>query len=410
MSTYPWSRIQWNTRVKTLKRDEAAFETEAPWLYTTPQSLITIKDRIAALNEDVWEYYKKLANPYELIFTTNGLIPTPPSVCMLHPLSRSYFKMIEILQVCSMFERFQGQNIRTAHVCEGPGGFIQAIYDEADRLRTRVSHSYAITLKPMENQVPGWKRAMNFLKKNPGIKIIYGANQTGDILDAANRQSFYDECRPGVHIFTADGGVDFADNYREQEKTIYPLLIASAVMGLRCLTENGIFVLKIFDCFTQATEDLVHGLASCFSTWTLYKPATSRPCNSEQYFIGMGYRKLLGEAVGRTFERILASPFLPTHIWQECGETAALQERQLGHAQAQCESIAETLALADAADVKGHTEIWEQHIRASQVFCQQFHLPLIAAAAGQKVGQLESVIGAALADAAAAVAAKPITS
>jgi hypothetical protein len=30
--------------------------------------------------------------------------------------------------------------------------------------------------------------------------------------------------------------------------------------------------------------------ASCFKRWTIYKPATSRPCNSERYFIGLDYR------------------------------------------------------------------------------------------------------------------------
>jgi hypothetical protein len=27
-------------------------------------------------------------------------------------------------------------------------------------------------------------------------------------------------------------------------------------------------------------------MASCFQSWTLYKPVTSRPCNSEWYFLG----------------------------------------------------------------------------------------------------------------------------
>ncbi len=374
----PWALIQWNPKIAALKIDEAAFLTEASWLYRTPQSLIAIKDRLAGLNEDVWEYYKKLTNPYELVFTTNGLIPTPPSICILHPLSRSYFKMIEMIQVCGMFARFPTtQNFRTAHVCEGPGGFIQAIYDEADRQRKRIASSYAMTLKPVENQVPGWKRAMNFLKKHPDIKIIYGENQTGDILDAANRQSFYGECKTGVHIFTADGGVDFTDNYAEQEKIIYPLLIASSLMGLRCLVEGGIFVLKIFDCFTQATEDLVKGLGSCFATWTLYKPATSRPCNSEQYFIGIGYRKLTGDVIAKVFERVLAHPFLPDHLWGS-GPDSAMHEKQVAHAAQQCKSIEATLQLVEDANVKEHTEIWAKHISESLEFCKHFHLPVVA--------------------------------
>ena len=40
----------------------------------------------------------------------------------------------------------------------------------------------------------------------------------------------------------------------------------------------------------QVTVDLIALIASTFKEWSIYKPATSRPCNSERYFIGMDYR------------------------------------------------------------------------------------------------------------------------
>jgi hypothetical protein len=33
-------------------------------------------------------------------------------------------------------------------------------------------------------------------------------------------------------------------------------------------------------------------MARCFKEWMLYKPAMSRPCNSERYFIARGFRGL----------------------------------------------------------------------------------------------------------------------
>ena len=388
----PWETLQWNSRVTHLEIDDNSFTNEEPWQYNTPEELNTIKDKIAHLNEDVWEYYKKLTNIYELIFTTNGYVPTPPSICMLKPLSRSYFKMVEIIQVANLLGRFNLQTLRTAHVCEGPGGFIQAIYDEAARYKKRIIQTYAMTLKPNENQVPGWKRAMNFLKKHPEIKILYGRSGTGDILDVENRRSFSDECKGTIHLFTADGGVDFAANYGEQEKTIYPLLIASSLMALQCLSENGAFVLKIFDSFSRPTEDLILGLGSCFQSWTLYKPATSRPCNSEQYFIGIGYKRQFGVQVAEVFTRILTSPFLPAHIWKEPSvRIEEYRQLQRGRSVQQVEIIKDTLALAEKGFNDGHLDIWNKHISESIKFCNKFHLPIVMpiVRAGEFEGEIE---------------------
>ena len=381
----PWEIIKWNSRIcLNLEIDDNAFAEELQWEFNTPNELSVIKDKIALMNEDVWEYYKKLTNKYEPIFTTNGVVPTPLSICLLRPLSRSYFKMIEMIQVGNLLARFNVQTLRTAHVCEGPGGFIQAIYDEAARYKKRIIQTYAMTLKPNENQVPGWKRAMNFLKKHPEIKILYGQSGTGDILDAVNRKSFSDECRGAIHLFTADGGVDFAANYEAQEKTIYPLLIASSLMALQCLSENGAYVLKIFDSFSRPTEDMIFALGGCFQSWTLYKPATSRPCNSEQYFIGVGYRRQFSGPIIGLFERILASRSLPNRLFKDVsGQLGEYRELQQRRSASQVACIQATLDLAEGGDLttveqaKRHAEIWNSHITESQKFCNVFHLPTV---------------------------------
>jgi hypothetical protein len=51
-----------------------------------------------------------------------------------------------------------------------------------------------------------------------------------------------------------------------------------------------VFVLKLFDLNTEHTQLFITLLSRCFREWMLYKPATSRPCNSERYFVGKGYR------------------------------------------------------------------------------------------------------------------------
>ena len=234
-----------------------------------------------------WEYYKKVVNPYELVYTQKKYEEFPDSVCIYHPLSRSYFKILEVLAITDFFKGFKpSQKLFSAHVCEGPGGFIQGFLEECTRRRLTVGASTAITLRPKQQNVPGWKRATHFLQKHKQVRVVYGADGTGDLLSYANQDDFIRSTGSKVHFFTADGGFDFSTDYDSQEKTIFPLLVASVRTGFEVLAPGGLFVLKFFDLYYDGTKDLICFLSKHFRRWTLYKPATSRPCNPELYFIG----------------------------------------------------------------------------------------------------------------------------
>jgi 23S rRNA U2552 (ribose-2'-O)-methylase RlmE/FtsJ len=237
----------------------------------------------------MWEYYKKIVNPYEIVYTQPKYKELLQSVCMLNPLSRSYFKIIEILNITNFFEIHNTTILRSAHVCEGPGGFIEGFYDECEKRRLVVKSANAITLKPQQANVPGWKRASNFLQKYKSIQIHYGADNTGDILKIENQESFIATC-PKVMLFTGDGGFDFSTNYSQQESSIFPLLIASVRIGFEVMHVGAYFVLKFFDIHHKTTTDLLYFLSLHFKQWTLYKPATSRPCNPEHYFVGIEFK------------------------------------------------------------------------------------------------------------------------
>ena len=77
-----------------------------PLTADTSGELIGLKRRIESLDASgEWEYLKRCSNPYELVFSQCQDQRVPPSVCSLRPLSRSFFKMVEILQVMNFFER-----------------------------------------------------------------------------------------------------------------------------------------------------------------------------------------------------------------------------------------------------------------------------------------------------------------
>jgi len=246
------------------------------------------------LNGRNWEYYKKVVNPFELVYTQKKYQNFPESICLLKPLSRSYFKMVEMVDLIGFYRLFPGEAIRTAHVCEGPGGFIEALVEEAAHQHRTIQSSVAMTLKSQKTNIPGWKRASYFLQKNKNIRIIFGEDDTGDIMKAENQQYFIDyalhpEYGGKVHMYTADGGFDFSCDYLKQEQMAFPLLLASARIGLEVLNIGGIFILKLFDFYHPSTIDLVYFLSHFFEEWTLYKPGMSRPCNPEHYYIGKGF-------------------------------------------------------------------------------------------------------------------------
>jgi 23S rRNA U2552 (ribose-2'-O)-methylase RlmE/FtsJ len=262
-------------------------------------ALHTCRNKINVYEESLmngknWEYYKKIVNPYEVVYTQKKYPNFPESICVLKPLSRSYFKMIEMTDLIHFFNMFPNEMIRTAHVCEGPGGFIEALFDESAKNNRKIHMSIAMTLKSKRTNVPGWKRAEYFLKKNKNIRIIFGEDDTGDIMKPENQQYFIDyatnpEYGGKIHIFTADGGFDFSCDYTKQEEMVFPLLLASTKIGLEVLKPGGVFILKLFDFYHPATVDLLYFLSHLFEVWTLYKPGMSRPCNPEHYFIGKGF-------------------------------------------------------------------------------------------------------------------------
>ena len=60
------------------------------------------KNRITDINSNQWDEVKKITNPYEFIHTFNSKTKNidSRSIALYRPLSRSFFKMIEI---CSSF-------------------------------------------------------------------------------------------------------------------------------------------------------------------------------------------------------------------------------------------------------------------------------------------------------------------
>lgn len=233
-------------------------------------------------HETDWDIYKKITNPYEYIHT--NVPDKKKSICKYKPLSRSYFKMIEIVTYFHLLDKRFHESFRSFHLAEGPGGFIEALC----HLRNNKQDKYigmTILNDDKDPNIPGWKKSQQFLKDNENVYIENGKDGTGNIMSLDNFDYCYQKYRESMDICTGDGGFDFSMDFNHQEQNISTLLFGQIAYALIMQKYKGSFILKIFDCFSYHTIDLLGLLCSCYEKVYITKPQTSRYANSERYVV-----------------------------------------------------------------------------------------------------------------------------
>lgn len=177
-------------------------------------------------------------------------------------------------------------NFKSFHLAEGPGGFIEAV---AHIRKNKNDEYYGMTLINNDVKCPGWRNSKKFLEENPNVFIEKGIDNTGNLLSRDNFLHCYYKYKHSMDLVTGDGGVDFSEDFNNQEFTATKLIIAQVVYALAMQSNNGNFVLKVFDTFSNATIDILYLLSSLYKHVYVMKPQTSRCANSEKYIICKGY-------------------------------------------------------------------------------------------------------------------------
>ena len=233
-----------------------------------------------------WDTMKKYTNTYEYIHTQ---IPgTKNSVCKYKPISRSYFKMIEILDNFNILECHSENNINSFHLAEGPGGFIEAIATKRENPNDRY---YGMTLiEPQNNNVPGWRKSEKVLETYKNIIIETGVDNKGDLYNKDNLEYCFRKHGNKMDVITADGGFDFSIDFNKQEAHAIRLIFSQIAFAISMQKRGGCFILKIFDLFLESTIDLIYLLSSVYGSVIITKPNTSRIANSERYIVCKNFR------------------------------------------------------------------------------------------------------------------------
>lgn len=322
-------------------------------------------------NSLAWTKYKKYTNPYEFIHTS---VPnTNQSISSLTPLSRSYYKMVEI---CHTFDLLKDDSpITTFHLAEGPGGFIEALND----LRGNNLHDtyYGMSLIDSSNtNVPGWDKSQAFLDSHPNVVIESGVTQNGDITAPENLLYCHQKYKGTMDLVTADAGIDYSFDFALQEHTSANLILCQIAFGCAMLKSGGTFIVKMFDISTSFSVDMMYFLSLAFDNVHMFKPNTSRYANSERYIVCQGFRlegdvrlvdffcRTMNHSVSRLFLQDV--PYMYLTKLEECN--AIIGQQQVEH-------ILFTLSLLDNPKPNRLESIRRRHVSLSMKWCEKHDIP-----------------------------------
>jgi len=231
---------------------------------------------------DLWEKNKKYSNPYEFINTNYDITNT--AICTYKPISRAFFKMIEIL---NNYNFLFNENIKSFHLAEGPGGFIEAL----KYIRNNDNDIYyGMTLMEGNRDVPKWDKSTHFLNKSRNVIIEKGIDMTGNLYNIENLEYVYKKYKHSMDFITGDGGFDFSIDFNKQEENSLNLIVAEIFFAIVLQKKGGSFVLKVFDTFSSLSVQLLYLLCYLYENVYITKPLPSRPANSERYIVCLNFK------------------------------------------------------------------------------------------------------------------------
>lgn len=258
----------------------------------------TLRNELHALKNDIvndknWDIAKRRVNEYENIFSSSK---KKLQICTKRSISRAYFKLWEVLMDfhLKIFTQKSSKAISVANIAEGPGGFIECLVDYKERFQINFKCFHGITLLSQQyesvNKVPFWKLSKTFCHTN-NVHLNRKNDNIGNLYDIRNINNYISKVgRNTCDLVTADGGFDFSMNFNNQEDMFQRLLLSEIYTACIVQSFNGTFIVKIFDMFTYETVCLISILKMFYNEINIVKPFTSRPANSEKYFVCVGFK------------------------------------------------------------------------------------------------------------------------
>ena len=248
-------------------------------------------DAIYEKNSKLWDDLKKFSNEYEFVYTSS--YGSFKNISNIYPISRSYFKLWEILHDFDLINIKNDEFFISCHLAEGPGGFIECLYKYIIKYITdnfRNIKIYGSTLLSDNSSIPKWKLKKN-IQEHFNLILNYSLDESGDLYYINEVNKLITKIgKHNCNLITADGGFDFSNNYNHQEKDFMNLFISEAYIMLNLLKNNGNGIIKIYDIYSKNSIKIMYIISLFFEKIYIIKPLTSRPANSEKYILCYRYK------------------------------------------------------------------------------------------------------------------------
>ena len=326
-----------------------------------------IKEKLEVTKEFIdtyrarWDGAKKQINEYEYIYTSTN---PKKNICSVVPISRSYFKLREI-----MYDLRLTCDDNIACVAEAPGGFIQSLLD---MFHYRIHKISAITLLSENKDIPYWNNSLLVHEK---VFLSSGNDNTGNLYKAKNLLHFINEVKKSsCSLVTADGGFDYSENFNNQEYLSYQLIYSEVFLALSLLKEGGTFICKIFDIFTIHTLQLIYLLYQSFNEIMFIKPVTSRLTNSEKYIICKGYKGYNKDKSNLMFSLLLQDKIYELSLDIPLSFYNEIQKYNLSFTNEQIQIIQKAIYHAKSRNISHHPTY--KQIKSGKAWCKKYELPI----------------------------------
>jgi 23S rRNA U2552 (ribose-2'-O)-methylase RlmE/FtsJ len=200
--------------------------------------------------------------------------------------------------------------MRSFHLAEGPGGFIEAIQHIR---KNKLDTYYGMTLIDKHKDVPLWNKCERSIMKDSRIVIETG-DGTGNLYHLDNLLYVRKHYEHMMDFITADGGFDYSVDFNQQEESSLHLIFSEICFALMMQKKGGHFILKVFDTFCSSTLELIYLLTYLYEDVIISKPMTSRPANSEKYIICTNFRMVpniqeIKDRICECYEQIQTNPY-----------------------------------------------------------------------------------------------------
>ena len=274
-----------------------------------------------------WEIYRNFNNPLEMVSNvsyTGGEIPQVGPI-----VSRSYYVIRELIMDIERrlgIKLLPNKSLNMLFLAEGPGGFMQSVYDIRKEARqsdsTIIDQFYGITKPKTETDkaVLDWK-----YKSRDGttLRKMFSPDDHANLtLEHANLYSdkTIQNIRSSVDIFggnkadliIADGGVDVGKDYHWKELMNQKLIMSEIVGAVGRQAIGGSFVVKFYGMFSPTTIQMIKFLGAHYERISILKPQTSKPVNTEKYIICYNFVKGVDDEDFNALVKVL--DIMPTTI------------------------------------------------------------------------------------------------